>query len=32
MKFTKNSIYVITPYNAQKNAISELFIEDETDD
>lgn len=32
MKFTKNSIYVITPYNAQKNAIAECFIDDKTDD
>ena len=31
-KFTKNSVYVITPYNAQKNAISERFLESETDD
>jgi len=32
MKFTKNSMYVITPYNAQKNAIAEYFAESETDD
>lgn len=32
MKFTKNSIYVITPYNAQKNAIAEHFADDDTDD
>ena len=31
-KFTKNSIYVITPYNAQKNAIAECFLDDEVDD
>ena len=32
MKFTKNSMYVITPYNAQKNAIAEYFAEQEIDD
>jgi len=32
MKFNKNSIYVITPYNAQKNAIAEQFVESDTDD
>ena len=32
IKFNKNSIYVITPYNAQKNAIAEYFAESETDD
>jgi len=32
MKFTKNSMYVITPYNAQKNAIAEYFAESEIDD
>ena len=32
MKFTKNDIYVITPYNAQKNAIAEYFAESEIDD
>ena len=31
-KFTKNSIYVITPYNAQKNAIAEYFLEDGIED
>ena len=31
-KFTKNSMYVITPYNAQRNAIAECFSEDQTDD
>ena len=31
-KFTKNSIYVITPYNAQKNAIAELFSDIEIED
>lgn len=31
-KFTKNSIYVITPYNAQKNAIAEFFAEDGIED
>ena len=30
--FTKNSIYVITPYNAQKNAIHEYFADDEIED
>ena len=32
MKFNKNSIYVITPYNAQKNAIAEYFSDSDTDD
>ena len=32
MKFTKNSMYVITPYNAQKNAIAEYFADQEIDD
>ena len=31
-KFTKNSIYVITPYNAQKNAIAERFVDEGIDD
>ena len=31
-KFTKNSIYVITPYNAQKNAIAEHFSDDGIED
>ena len=31
-KFTKNSIYVITPYNAQKNAIAECFADDGIED
>ena len=31
-KFTKNSMYVITPYNAQRNAIAECFSDDDTDD
>lgn len=31
-KFTKNSIYAITPYNAQKNAIAELYSDLEIDD
>ena len=32
MKFTKNSIYIITPYNAQKNSIAERFAASDTDD
>ena len=32
MKFTKSSIYVITPYNAQKNAIAECFSDQGMDD
>ena len=32
MKFTKSSIYVITPYNAQKNAIAECFSDQDMDD
>ena len=32
MKFTKNDIYVITPYNAQKNAIVEYFAENQIED
>jgi len=32
MKFTKNDIYVITPYNAQRNAIAEYFADDEIED
>ena len=32
MKFNKNSIYVITPYNAQKNAIAEYFSDNNTED
>ena len=32
MKFNKNSVYVITPYNAQKNAIAEHLADDDTDD
>ena len=28
MKFNKDSIYVITPYNAQKNLIAEYFSDD----
>lgn len=32
MKFTKNSMYVITPYNAQKNAIAEYFADEDIDD
>ena len=31
-KFTKNSIYVITPYNAQKNAIAEYFADEGIED
>ena len=31
-KFTKNSIYVITPYNAQKNAIAEYFSDEGIED
>lgn len=32
MKFTKSSIYVITPYNAQKNVIAEDFSEQGMED
>jgi superfamily I DNA and/or RNA helicase len=32
MKFTKSSIYVITPYNAQKNAIAECFADEGIED
>lgn len=32
MKFTKSSIYVITPYNAQRNLIAEDFSEQEMAD
>ena len=31
-RFTRNSIYVITPYNAQKNAIADQFSAGETED
>lgn len=31
-RFTRNSIFVITPYNAQKNAIADRFVETNTQD
>ena len=31
-RFTRTSVYVITPYNAQKNAIAERFAEGGTEE